>query len=79
MKLRRPDVWNTTPVVLESKGEIFHLRSKHTRKHEAIMKSEKIKRDGYRVRNKYLNIKGKNLYLIYQGNRRGKNVKRKKR
>lgn len=67
------------PSVIVSNGEIFRYSSKHERKRDIKRKVDKIKKEGYRVRNKYLNINGRKMYVIYQGRRCGKTVRKNRK
>jgi len=66
---------NRAPSVLSSGKDIFYYASKHIKQREAQKNAEKIRRSGFRVRNKYLTIGNQKMHIVYQGSRRGKGVK----
>lgn len=79
MKLKRQNQnrnsSNRAPSVLSSGEDKFYYSSKHIKKREAEKNAEKIRRRGFRVRNKYLTIGNQKMHIVYQGSRRGKGVR----
>lgn len=78
MKIKKQDqslIRNRAPSVLPLGKDIFYYSSKHIKKREAQKNAEKIKRQGFRVRNKYLTIGNQKMHVVYRGNRCGKGVK----
>ena len=60
------------PEKLASGGEIFKLQSKTTKRHIAITRANALRRKGFKVRVKPLDVGEKRTYLIYVGPKRKK-------
>ena len=76
MKIQnQSSIRNRAPSVLSSGSDVFYYSSKHIKKREAEKNADKIKREGFRVRNKYLTIGNQKMHVVYRGSRCGKGVK----
>lgn len=69
------EIWNMTPIVLKSGNGIFDLDRSFYKKSDAEKRSIRIKRDGYRVYTKFLNINGRDTYLIYKSSKKRNRIK----
>jgi len=66
---------NRAPSVFSSGGDVFYFSSKHLKMREAQKNADKIRRQGFRVRNKYMKIGSQKMHVVYRGGRCGKCVK----
>lgn len=59
---------------LETAEGTFNFVSKHGKQAFAILRADSIRREGYKVHVKWLDVGGKRIYLVYKGPRREKTV-----